>query len=80
MPFDGVGGDEVVAAGDRVDDGRGGGRAEVDAAPGKREERGRAALGIADILQLDAGVLEVAQLIGELMRGDAALAGEVAQF
>ena len=74
----GVGDDEVVAAGDRVQHRRGRRRGQVEAAAGEAHQRLRPAGGIAEVLELDAGAVEVAELLRELVRGEAALAREVA--
>jgi len=74
-----IGGDERIAVGDRVDDGRRRRGAYVNAARGERKQGFRTALRIADVLERDAGTLEVAELDGKLMGCDAAAIGHVAK-
>jgi hypothetical protein len=74
-----IGGDEVVAADDRVQHGGGGRAAEFHIAGGERDQRGRTAGGITDIFDRDAGSLEITEFGGKFMGGKATLAGEIAQ-
>jgi hypothetical protein len=67
-----IGGDEIVAAGNRVENCGGRGTAEFDIAGGQREEGRRATLGITNILDLDARAVEIAERVGKFMAGQAA--------
>lgn len=75
-----IGGDELIAADDGVQHGGGGRTADLDIAGSKRDQRGRAAYRVADVLDGDPGPIEIAELLGEFMSRQAALARKVAQL